>query len=233
MRRATPLILILLAACGADERAVAPAQAGSTTPALAEAPAASNDLDWADPEPPGAQAQAEQALRAAWNRDKATLLTMNITTLVDRRTGIEGFASALAARDVSVDERLDRLGAKVTDHEIVITLSGSVLFDFDKADVRADAERTLSEVVEVLASYAERPVRIEGHTDSMASDSYNQALSERRARSVAAWLTKHGAASSRISTAGLGEGRPVGDNATPAGRQSNRRVEIVIGKASS
>lgn len=234
MRRAIPLVLILLAACGGKERtAAAPAEEVKTAAAPAEAPGGPAEVDWIDPEPAGAQARAEQAVGAEWNRNKSTLLTMRITTLVDRTSGIEGFASALAARNVSVDERLARLGAKVTDQQIVITLPGSVLFDFDKADIRADAERTLAEVVEVIGAYAGRPVRIEGHTDSMASDSYNQALSERRAKSVASWLAGRGVPAARLSTAGLGETRPVGDNATAAGRQRNRRVEIVIGKVSS
>lgn len=242
MRALIPLVLLLLVSCGAKE----PASPAAAPPAAAQAslaplaaeqavavpsPGSARDVEWVDPEPPDAQARAEQAVGAAWNRDKSTPLTMRITTIVDRRSGIGGFATALAARSASIDERLDRLNAKVTGQEITITLSGSVLFDFDQADIRPDAERTLSEVAEVLNTYSDRPVRIEGHTDSIASDSYNQGLSERRARSVASWLKAHGVRSS-ISTVGHGETRPVGDNATAAGRQQNRRVELVIGSAS-
>lgn len=235
MRRLIPL-LVALACCGGERSDVAPAATNdaSSKPGVL-APAASAPtvaaVEWIDPEPSDAQARAEEVVRASSNADKITPLTMGITTLVDRRSGIAGFASVLAARELPVDERLDRLGAKVSEHEIVITLSGSVLFDFDKAEIRPDAERTLAEVAEVLDAYRDRPVRVEGHTDSIASDSYNQALSERRARAVAAWLTARGAPAARMSTAGLGESRPVGDNATPAGRQQNRRVEIVIGTA--
>ncbi len=235
MRRAAVLFALVAAACGANERAAPPERAATPSaaraPASGSAPAAGVDVDWVDPEPPDAQARAEQALGAEWNRNKTTALQMRITTLVDRTTGIEGFASALAARNVSVDERLGRLGARVTDQQIVISLPGSVLFDFAKDDIRADAERTLAEVAEVMKAHAGRPVRVEGHTDSIASDAYNKSLSERRAKAVAAWLTAHGVAPARLTTAGLGEDHPVGDNSTPDGRQRNRRVEIIIGKS--
>lgn len=233
MRRALVLLVLAAAACGANERP-APPERAATAPAAAagaSAPASAVDVDWVDPEPPDAQARAEQVLDAAWNRNKTTALQMRITTLVDRTTGIEGFASALAARDVSVDERLGRLGARVTEQEIVISLPGSVLFDFDSAGVRPDAERTLRDVAEVLNAHRDRPVRVEGHTDAIASDAYNRTLSEKRAKAVAAWLAAHGVTAARMTTAGRGEEQPVADNDTPAGRQKNRRVEIVIGKS--
>lgn len=71
-------------------------------------------------------------------------------------------------------------------------------------------------------------MRIEGHTDAIASDAYNQALSERRARSVSAWLTARGIPAARLTTRGVGEAKPVADNRTAEGRQRNRRVEVVI-----
>ena len=230
MRCTLALVACLAAACGANERPAPPERA--VPAAAAPAPeAVAAEVEWIDPEPPDAQARAEQAVSAAWNRDKTTALQMRITTLVDRTTGIEGFASALAAREVSLDERLGRLGARVTGQEIVISLPGSILFDFDRAEIRPDAETTLRDVAEVLNAHRDRPVRVEGHTDSIASDAYNRTLSEKRAKSVAAWLAAHGVAAARMTTAGRGEEQPVADNATPAGRQKNRRVEIVIGKS--
>jgi len=74
-------------------------------------------------------------------------------------------------------------------------------------------------------------VRVEGHTDSVTSDAYNQQLSERRADAVRTWLESHGVAAGRLTTVGYGESKPVADNGTVAGRQQNRRVEIVIDKA--
>lgn len=240
MRRSV-LIFALAAgvgACGgADERASSGAPPGSgpaagpAAKAAATPPAKSAGVDWQDPEPPGAQALAESVLSSPWNQNKSTTLRMSITQLVDRTTGLQGFATTLAAKETSLEDRLAKLGGEVTATEVIIRLSGSVLFDFDSAEIRSDAERTLSEVAAVLAAYAERPIRVEGHTDSIASDAYNQTLSERRAASVAKWLGAHGVVAKRLRSAGFGESKPVGDNATSAGRQQNRRVEIVVEKA--
>ena len=119
---------------------------------------------------------------------------------------------------------------------MTIRLPGSVLFDFDSAAIRPDAEGALADVAAVVAGYPGRPVRIEGHTDSIASEAYNLDLSKRRTESVRAWLLAHAANAAnaadakRLTTTGYGESRPVADNATAAGRQPDRRVEIVIAK---
>ena len=123
-----------------------------------------------------------------------------------------------------------KLNATTTGTEITIRLPGSVLFDFDSDRIRPDAERTLAEVAEVMKAYGGRPMRVEGHTDSVASDAYNQALSERRAQSVQRWLAGSGGVKGAIAPRGFGESKPVDTNDTPAGRQQNRRVEIVIEK---
>lgn len=188
---------------------------------------------WIDPEPPDAQARAEAVVAADWNKDKRTTLEMHMTTLQGNTTGIEGFqTTSLVATDTSLDERLGRLQAEVTGTEITIRLPGSVLFDFDSATIRPDAARTLQEVAEVVKGYSGRPVRVEGHTDSVASDDYNLKLSERRAEAVRTWLAAHGAEKARLATRGHGEAKPVADNATADGRQKNRRVEVIITKGS-
>jgi outer membrane protein OmpA-like peptidoglycan-associated protein len=215
------------AGSGVQGTAQSSGSVGARASAEAVAPA-----DWVDPEPPDAQAIAEQNVGAAWNQDKTTSLKMSITTLVDTRTGLQGFQSAVAPAKTTIDERLSRLGAEVTAMEVTIRLPGSVLFDFDSAQIRPDAERTLAEVAEVIKGYARRPVRVEGHTDSVASDDYNLKLSERRAASVRAWLAGKGVEAARLATRGFGETRPVADNATPEGRQRNRRVEVIIEKGS-
>ncbi len=238
--RAAPWLLSALAllACSGDgpapgasasASALPPASAGpAPADAASPAPAGARTVDWVDPEPAGAQARAEAALALESNRDKTTRLVMHITTLVDRRTGLEGFRSEVAGRTRSLEERLDALGAEVSETEVVIRLPGSVLFDFDSDAVRPDAERTLTELAAVLEAHGGRPVRIEGHTDSIASDAYNLDLSRRRAESVQRWLADHGVDAGGLTPLGLGESRPVADNATAAGRQLNRRVEIVI-----
>jgi outer membrane protein OmpA-like peptidoglycan-associated protein len=211
----------------------------ATPPPAASAPAGSTAAaaPWVDPEPPGAQATAESAVAADWNRDKTTelraettALQMEITTLVDRTSGIAGFGSALVAKESSLQDRLAKLNAEETATEVIIRLPGAVLFDFDSAAIRPDAERTLQEVATVLASYRGRPVRLEGHTDAIATEDYNLKLSERRAQAVRNWLAGHGAEAGRLRTKGFGKSHPIADNSTAEGRQKNRRVEVIVEK---
>jgi outer membrane protein OmpA-like peptidoglycan-associated protein len=97
------------------------------------------------------------------------------------------------------------------------------------ADVpRADSEGTLAELLEALKAQKDVRVAIEGHTDAKADDAYNLDLSNRRAKSVVAWLTKKGIAPARLEAKGFGRTRPVADNATAEGRALNRRVEASI-----
>lgn len=205
------------------------AAAAPPAPHPAAAPSAAPPLP--APEPAGSQALAEGLVGTPLNRDKTTRLVMSITTLVDRTTGLAGFRRTVAGAGVPLAERLSRLGATESGTEVTLRLPGSVLFDFDSAAIRPDAERTLADVVEVLQAYAGRPVRIEGHTDSIASEAYNQKLSERRAAAVRDWLVAHGVAAGRLKSVGYGESKPLADNGTAAGRQRNRRVEVVIEKA--
>lgn len=220
------VLLALALACG---RAEVPAPTTGTTPASA-APVAAPPVAFDDPEPPDAQARAEAVVNEPYNRNKTTKLVMKMTPIVARTSEVQGLAIGLVPREDKIEDRLARLGAKVTETEVVIQLPGAILFDFDSAEIRPDAERALTDVAEVIRSYANRPVRVEGHTDSMADDEYNQKLSERRAASVAAWLGSHGIETSRVRTAGFGEKRPVASNDTSDGRQRNRRVEVVIAK---
>ncbi len=113
---------------------------------------------------------------------------------------------------------------------LIVNLS-DVLFDFDRATLTPGAREKLSRLVGILQAYA-RPYKIEleGHTDSVGSHGYNQHLSEDRARSVASYLREAGIPAARIVGArGFAETRPVASNDSAAGRQRNRRVELVIG----
>jgi outer membrane protein OmpA-like peptidoglycan-associated protein len=108
------------------------------------------------------------------------------------------------------------------------------LFEFDKATLSPDAEQTLQALLSLLAKAGSHPATIEGHTDAKGSDSYNQTLSEKRARTVKDWLVAHGALPASTPTAGWGRRKPVAPNTKPdgsddpAGRQKNRRVEVVL-----
>lgn len=103
-----------------------------------------------------------------------------------------------------------------------------VNFDFNKADIRADARPVLDEAIRTLQEAGDVRVAVEGHTDSVGSDSYNEGLSIRRAKAVAAYLARGGISADRMSIAGFGESRPVASNDTADGRAQNRRVELNV-----
>ncbi|MDR1195835.1 MAG: OmpA family protein [Endomicrobium sp.] len=115
-----------------------------------------------------------------------------------------------------------------TERGLVITLGAKVLFDFDKYNLKRGARQTLKEVADLLTMYPDNKISVEGHTDWKGAVSYNQKLSENRAKSVRDFLIKEGVASERINMIGYGKLKPVASNETAEGRDQNRRVEIVI-----
>ncbi|MBC2693046.1 MULTISPECIES: OmpA family protein [Pseudomonas] len=114
----------------------------------------------------------------------------------------------------------------------VITLSdqGEVLFAFDSAQLTPAAQEQLVGLMDKLKNADVLSIKVVGHTDSQGTDAYNQALSERRASSVAAFLLEQGLAPDKLTSQGMGESQPVADNASEEGRAKNRRVELVIGR---
>jgi outer membrane protein OmpA-like peptidoglycan-associated protein len=120
---------------------------------------------------------------------------------------------------------------KVVEEErgLRVTLTSTVLFDSGKYDLKPQASTALAEVADLLKQYPDNRVRIEGHTDSVGNDEYNQGLSEKRAQSVANYIVqKHQIDEKRLETVGLGESKPIAPNTTSSGRSQNRRVEIII-----
>jgi len=111
--------------------------------------------------------------------------------------------------------------------QAMITLSNT-LFAFDKFNLTPAAATELDKVVKWLNENPTLNVVIEGHTDNMGAADYNQRLSEERAKSVYEYFVSHGVSASRLSYRGYGLTRPVATNATEAGRQQNRRVELII-----
>lgn len=136
-------------------------------------------------------------------------------------------AQSAQERADSLERELADLKAKKTDRGLVVTM-GDVLFDTGKATLKSGAYPTLDRLAAVLKEDPERKVMIEGHTDSVGSDEYNQELSERRAASVQAALFERGVEASQIGTVGKGESTPVASNDDAGGRQQNRRVELVF-----
>lgn len=142
--------------------------------------------------------------------------------------------NAKTATNVALDQRdqlqaeVDQLKATPTPRGLVLTL-GDVLFDTGRAELNPGAARKLDQLAQFLNEHKERRVQIDGFTDSVGTDSYNEQLSQRRADAVKAALLSRGVDSSRIGTEGYGKAYPVANNNDSGGRQLNRRVEVVIG----
>ncbi|HEX7421965.1 MAG TPA: OmpA family protein [Thermoanaerobaculia bacterium] len=117
---------------------------------------------------------------------------------------------------------------RVNNNELKVTVKNDVLFDFNSAGLRSASRTSLSEMADVFQKYPDTTLRVEGFTDSVGSDSYNQRLSQRRSNSVAQYLEGIGVSRSRIDALGFGESQPRATNGTASGRQLNRRVEIHI-----
>jgi len=143
------------------------------------------------------------------------------------RVAAAGAASEAALKAADMQRQIDELQAKATERGIVLTL-GDVLFTSGRADLKAGAASNLDRLVTFLGQNPDRTVEIEGHTDNVGSDDYNQDLSQRRADSVRSFLLQRGINSTRVAASGKGEQRPVADNESEGGRQQNRRVEVII-----
>ncbi len=121
-------------------------------------------------------------------------------------------------------------GAKVerVGEGIQVTFDSGLLFDFDSDRIRSDAAANLNELARSFTKYPNSDLLIVGHTDSRGEDAYNMNLSQRRANAASAYLQAQGVPAARIRTSGRGEMEPVASNASDAGMQQNRRVEIAI-----
>ena len=138
-------------------------------------------------------------------------------------------AEATRQRD-AIQAEMQQLKAKQTQRGLTMTL-GDVLFDTGKSQLKSGASRKLDQLAQYLKEHPARRVQIDGFTDSVGSDEMNEALSEERAAAVKNELLSRGIDAQRISTRGYGKAFPVAGNSSPAGRQLNRRVEVVIGNA--
>ncbi len=186
---------------------------------------------------PVAFQEAEQALRQAEQAEDeqevehqaymAKQQTQIARAEAQQKT-IEAQAKAEAESGVQqVGRELAELKAKKTERGYVITL-GDVLFDYNRASLKPGAQQDLYRLVTFLREHPEQNVLIEGHTDSTGLESYNLELSQLRAQVVQDFLIRNGISPERIIARGYGETYPVASNDTAAGRQQNRRVEIVF-----
>ena len=105
-------------------------------------------------------------------------------------------------------------------------IQADALFDFDKSVLRPDGRKSIDEALDKIRGTDLEMVIATGHTDSVGTDAYNQALSERRAAAVKDYLVSKGIPAAKVTTIGKGESQPVATNKTAEGRQKNRRVDI-------
>ncbi|MDQ6830177.1 MAG: OmpA family protein [Gemmatimonadota bacterium] len=178
-----------------------------------------------------AQNQLSQAENAAL-RDKNAAVTTALSAEQMRSDSLKAVADSANARLNAALNQLRSLVVEITNLQqtsrgLVVSLS-DVLFDVDKANLKSGSEAKIRQIAAVLQQYPNNQISVEGHTDATGGDAYNQKLSEDRAASVRASLVAGGIDASHIKSSGYGKTQPVATNATPEGRQRNRRVEIVV-----
>jgi outer membrane protein OmpA-like peptidoglycan-associated protein len=228
----------------ADQRRQAELNAQAAAAQRADAERAKAEADAARAQADAARAQAESARLAAETerqraeaaraeaeaeRQRAEASLRNAETEAARARDL----AAAAERDkTELRERLRQqlsviLETRETARGLIVNLS-DVLFDTAQSTLKPGAREKLAKVSGILATHPDLKIEIEGHTDSVGTDTYNQGLSERRAEAVRSYLVSQRIAPQAITTAGFGESRPVASNDTAAGRQQNRRVELVV-----
>jgi outer membrane protein OmpA-like peptidoglycan-associated protein len=166
--------------------------------------------------------EAENAKAAAANSKAVAEVALN------QRDQANEQAARASEETARVQAELDALKATPTPRGLVMTL-GDVLFDTGRAELKSGAGRKLDQLSQFLVEHPDRRVQIDGFTDSVGTDGYNEDLSQRRADAVKTALVNRGVAPSRIGTEGYGKAYPVASNTDSGGRQLNRRVEVVIG----
>lgn len=191
-----------------------------------------------DPNDPNRQAKTAAAIGAAagavlghqidgdsgryWGAALGALAGAGVGHYMDRQQA--EFEKQLADEKAANQIEIDRM----KDDSLRLTMDSEVSFDFDSAEIKAAWVDSLNKLADVIVKYEKTVVHVVGHTDSIGSEAYNQMLSERRASSVGNYLQQQGVDSARIHTEGRGEQEPRDTNATEAGRQLNRRVEVFI-----
>jgi outer membrane protein OmpA-like peptidoglycan-associated protein len=141
-----------------------------------------------------------------------------------------GVGAYMDRQEARLRAELDRTGVSVTriGDNITLNMPGNVTFATDSADLNSGFYDVLNSVALVLEEYEQTVVEVAGHTDSRGTNAYNQTLSEQRAGSVADYLVTRSVLRDRLIEVGMGEERPIADNATDSGRQANRRVELTL-----
>lgn len=155
-----------------------------------------------------------------------------------QRLELEKKTLELQRKELELEKARQQFEAEQSSRSLSMNLSGDVLFDYDKAALKPEAEQALKKVAVVLSQFPESQVTVEGYTDAKGGASANLQLARERAQAVKDWLVKNGGVpAANIATKGLGEQYPVAPNANPdgtdnpLGRALNRRVSIIVENA--
>jgi len=173
----------------------------------------------------GAAAGAVVGLLSKGDKLKGAMIGAGIGALAGGGVGYY-----MDVQEAKLRQQLEGTGVSVTrmGNNITLNMPSSITFALNSSDLNAQFYSALDGVGLVLKEYEKTVVEVAGHTDSSGSDQYNLSLSERRAQSVAGYLSSHGVKGQRLIPIGAGEGHPVASNDTEAGRAQNRRVELTI-----
>ena len=163
--------------------------------------------------------------RDSESRRKRALIGAGVGALAGGAVGVY-----MDKQEAKLRQQLQNTGVSVTREgdRIYLNMPGNITFKTDSSDINAGFYDVLNSVALVLKEYNKTIINITGHTDSVGADSYNKALSEKRAASVGRYLTSQGVDPMRVATQGMGESMPIASNDTPEGRQANRRVELEL-----
>lgn len=159
------------------------------------------------------------------DRQRRVLLGAGIGALAGGSVGYY-----MDVQEAKLRQRLRGSGVSVTrsGNQIILNMPGNITFASGSPNINTNFYDVLNAVTIVLYEYEKTSVDVIGHTDSVGSESYNQRLSEKRAQSVAQYLSGQGILPARLLMAGRGEAQPIAANSTPEGRSRNRRVNIQI-----
>lgn len=161
--------------------------------------------------------------RASGNTGLGAIIGASVGGATGAVIGRQMDKQASEIKNTVPDAKVERVG-----EGIVVEFSSNVLFDFDKSNLTPDSKTTLDKLVAVLDKYPDTNIELQGHTDNTGDEKYNQALSEKRAKSVGGYLKTKGVGQKRVTVKGFGESIPKYDNTTESGRSKNRRVEFLI-----
>jgi len=216
----------------AAEAAEAKAKADAEAQRQAELAAAKEAALRAEAQRQADLAAAKEAAMKAEAQHQAELAAAKEAALREKEEAAKADAERArkAAEELRAQllEQFNRiLETRDTPRGLVVNM-GDVLFDVGKYDLRPEAREKLAKLSGIVLAHPGLRLEVEGHTDNTGSDELNQTLSERRAETVRGYLVDQGLAGDGVTSKGFGKAMPVADNGTPAGRQKNRRVEIIV-----